>query len=168
MAEPTINTPNPPRPIRKRIIFYAPRSLGTSILGVVIKMVLLLLPMAAILFMLPKDKDIPILAVVIGVAIGILLMLKSEWIIYPLVGKKHDFLFGEESLELTVDGIAKVTYLKELKSITAFEVPMENGSVKHLVIEWHDGSKIDIFETWVTGTSMAAFESLFKKYLPQE
>jgi hypothetical protein len=144
-----------------RIVFYVPKSTGASILGVMLKIVLLLLPTGILLLFLGRQENPEWLWIIATVVAGLLLMIRSDFLILPLIGVRHTFQFSTEAVVITNADGEKTVPLSELKTLTAFEVPAESGTVKHIVIEYPFGHKTDIFETWVTGPSMKDFEKLY-------
>lgn len=146
-----------------KIVFYAPKSLFSSILGVLVNMALLLMPMLLLAVYQVESESTSWRVVLIGLPIGIFLVFKSEPIVYPLVGIKHEFVFSDEFVEIISAKIKEKIALKDLK-ITAFEVPADDSSIKHIVLEWSEDKKIDIFETWVTGDTLKGFYLIFGKH----
>lgn len=79
------------------------------------------------------------------------------------MGNRHTFLFSASQVIIKNAAEEKTVLLSELKSLSAFEVPAEGGSVKHIVLEFADGHKTDIFETWVTNATTKDFDKLFHR-----
>lgn len=130
-------------------------------LGVMLKIMFLLLPTAILLLITGKQDDPEWLWIIGSVILGVVLMLKGDVLIMPLVGVRHVFHFTANQVTIKTASEEKTVPLSALKSFTAFEVPAEGGSVKHIVLEYPDGHKTDIFETWVTNATTKDFDKLF-------
>lgn len=143
------------------IVFYVPKSTGTSILGVMLKIILLLLPTAILLLFIGKQDEPEWFWLIASIALGLVFMMKGDIVIMPLMGNRHDFRFSASQVIIKNALEEKTVQLSELKSLSAFEVPAEGGAVKHIVLEFVDGHKTDIFETWVTNATTKDFDKLF-------
>lgn len=150
-------------PMPETIVFYAPKSTLASILGVLGKMLFLGLPFLVIYLLGAESWGPAWLVILIGLMAGIVLLFLSDRWIAPLIGRKTTYVFDEDKLTIQTESGTRSFAYAELSNLSAFEVSGET-SVKHISFGCPDGTQHDIFETWVTSGSSAAYDRIYHKY----
>lgn len=143
-----------------RIVFYEPRSASASFVGVILRMSLIVLPLVIVFLAVPRETK-PLWPWMLGgLVLGFLLGMRSEFLIYPLVGRRTEYVFEGSRLLILHEGKSRELALSRANCDT-LEVPADGGAVRHIVVQPAEGAKIDIFETWVTGETAKDFDTLF-------
>lgn len=146
------------------IVFYDPKSTQASILGVCIKLGLLILPVLLGLWLMPFVGLNEFVGLFVGLIIGILLMFKSEALVYPIIGTKQEFHFTDTQVSIITAKENLIIPITELRNVTAFESHLEGGSVKHLTITLNSGEQYKLFDTWITNRTLKDFEKVYAHY----
>lgn len=150
----------------EKIVFYVPKSMFASVMGVLAKMVFLGVPFLAF-YLADGDQFMPVwLGGLLCFVLGVVLMIQSDRWVAPLIGIHTEFEFTETELRIRSAQGRSSWALADLPPVHAFQVTGDTA-IKHVEITLPDGQKYDVFETWVTSETSAAFDRVYRRFAPQ-